>query len=123
MSKGRFNYVFLLLMALAAVTAFGLPPRIGDKVSPQVQILFAPVSRPVRAMAGWARGRSGPNLPPDERPAYAIRVENERLKSENIELRLHLETLARTEQERAKLGPLRQFCTPVAVAGVDAGTR
>src|SRR5690349_10624017 len=119
----RFKHVFFGLMGLAALSAFVIPPRYTDRVSPPLQILFAPVAAPVHALVSRAAGGGGPDLPPDQRPAYAIRLENDRLVQENIWLRQHLEELQRINNEREKLGDLRSLCTPVKVLGSDLGLR
>ncbi len=119
----RFKHVFVALMALAALSAFVIPPRFTDRAVPQLQILFAPVARPTQALVSRAAGHGGPELPPDERPAYAIRLENDRLVQENIWLRQHLDELQRVNNEREKLGDLRPLCTPVKVLGPDPGPR
>lgn len=120
----RFQPVFTSLMGLAALSAFVIPGRFTDRAVPQFQMLFAPVAWPARGLAAWATGRAGGvDLPPDGRPGFAIRAENDQLIQENIWLRQHLEELQRLNGEREKLGDLRSLCTPIKVVGNDAGVR
>ena len=82
-------------------------------------MLFVPVARPTRRRG--AAGRGGPDLPPDDRPLYAIRQENVHLQDENIKLPHDLEDLRRINGEHEKYGDLRSLCTPLKVVGNEPG--
>src|SRR5215207_10673699 len=75
----RFNTVFVGLLALAFLSAFVLPPELGNRLR-GVQAVFAPVSRPTRAIAASARSRIAPRPHRDTRDATEVKEENERLR-------------------------------------------
>jgi hypothetical protein len=122
MPYAKSNHLFVGLMALAAVSAFLIPARYTDRVVPQLQMLFFPVSAPVRGLAAWAHGREE-QLPPDDRAAYAIRLENDRLRQQNVKLRYDLVEQLKITNELKNLGDLGPLCTPVKVVGIDSGAR
>jgi cell shape-determining protein MreC len=122
MPRLRFQPVFFFLMSLAAASAFLIPPQYTAKVTPRLEWLFAPVARPSGAVGAWANGRSA-GLPPDDRAGFVIKVENDELRQQNIYLRQRVEDLERLNADRAQLGDLRTFCTPVPVIGGDPGIR
>ena len=124
MSAIRFNYVFAVLLVLAAVAAFVIPERYTTKAQPQVQGLFMPVASPVRTAAGWAHQRLAKPEPKDVRDHRTLAAENDQLRHLNATLQHKLEDLIRINTDREDLGRnLRDFCTPVKVVGTDAGVR
>jgi hypothetical protein len=123
MSSIRFNHVFAALLVLSALTAFVIPKRYTERIQPQVQSLFYPVARPVGALAAWASGRVSKEKPTDTRDAKEILRENEYLRQELAAAFRDLEEQRRINEERSRVGPIREFCTPVTVIGPDAGNR
>jgi cell shape-determining protein MreC len=119
MSWVRFNHVFAALLVLSALCAFVIPERYTTKAQPQLQGLFYPVARPARALGASISGRVNRPDPNDTRDAQTLREENAELRQE-LAGRLHeLEEMRLREGERAKLGRLRDLCTPVKVVGGD----
>jgi hypothetical protein len=122
----RFNHVFYTLLGLSGVSAFALPPAYTEPLRPKVGVLLAPVAQPARSIAGWATGRWGSPEPRlDDRPADAVYAENQELKVANARMAHELDDLRKIATEWEKVGPLRDRCTAVTVAGGDAalGTR
>jgi cell shape-determining protein MreC len=122
MPHAKSNHLFFGLMALAGVSAFLIPAKYTDRVVPQLQLLFFPFSAPVRGVAAWAHGREE-QLPPDDRASYAIRLENDRLRQQNVKLRYDLVEQLKITNELKNLGDLGPLCTPVKVVGSDPGQR
>jgi cell shape-determining protein MreC len=119
MSWVRFNHVFVALLVLSALSAFVIPERYTAKAQPQLQGLFYPVAKPARALGAAISGRVSKPDPTDTRDAATLREENAELRQE-LEARLReLEEMRLREGERAKLGRLRDLCTPVKVVGGD----
>jgi hypothetical protein len=130
MSRIRFNHVFIALVLGSAISAFVLPVRVTDRLRAPVQILFAPVSRPVHVAAAGVLDRISPERIVDEGTVGGVRREAEDVVTENQQLRLavasltgQLEELKRINADREALGDVRQLCMPVPVAGGDAGGR
>jgi cell shape-determining protein MreC len=119
MSWVRFNHVFVALLVLSALSAFVIPERYTAKAQPQLQGLFYPVAKPARALSAAISGRVSKPDPTDTRDAATLREDNAELRQE-LEARLReLEEMRLREGERAKLGRLRELCTPVKVVGGD----
>jgi len=123
MSYFRFQYVFIALMGFSAIIAFLIPPQTGARFQPQVQVLFAPVSRPVGAIAAAISNRISPTESDDRRAAQDIRTENQQLRAEVDALRTQLEEMYRQNAELGKLGSVKDLCRLVKVIGADSGTR
>jgi cell shape-determining protein MreC len=123
MSYLKFNHVFLGLMALSVVTGFVLPQRQANRAHPEIQALFAPVSLPVGAVARWAHNRFAPDIDRDRRADSDIRRQNMELWSEVSRLSVQLRELQEREQERSRVGSIKELCTPFAVIGGDPGPR
>ena len=123
MSYLRIQHVFFGLMGLAAVVAFVVPPRVAARFTPQVQVLFAPVSRPVGGVAAWVTHRVAPPGIDDPRSTQDIREDNLRLRAELAWLQEQLGEASRRDTELAKLGPLKDRCQIFKVTGGDSGTR
>lgn len=115
----RFTQVFYILLALSAISAFLIPPRVGEAARPLMGTLLTPVAQPSRAIAAWATGRSGdPRPPTDDRPADDIVRENQDLRLANQKLAYDLARARALVQDRAKIDPeIRDLCTSVAVLG------
>ena len=122
MPHAKSNPLFFGLMALAGVSAFLIPARFTDRVVPQLQLLFFPVVGAGAGLAAWAHGREE-QLPPDDRASYAIRLENDRLRQQNVKLRYDLVEQLKITNELKNLGDLGPLCTPVKVVGDDTGQR
>jgi cell shape-determining protein MreC len=123
----RFNHVFGLLLLLCAIIAF-VPQRFIEPARAQVQNIYAPVSRPAGAVAGWIRSRFDHQRVPDPASPDVPRSDDD-IRQENLELRelvLRLTTqLQKVEQDKAeyeKLGSLVKLCTRYPVSAGDSGT-
>src|SRR4051794_34545975 len=87
MSNLRFNQVFTLLMVVSLLSAFVIPPRFTNPARVELQGLFSPISRPVRAIAGLIYRRVHRDVPVDEgspatpRPPQTIVEENRQLRT------------------------------------------
>ncbi len=126
MSELRFNHVFAALMLLCVFSAFVLPPRFTNPARGEFAGLFAPISHPVRGIAGLIRDRFDPQPPIDlaspsaPRPAATLLEENHQLLTELSRLTVKLEQLNVQEADRQRLGDIGAFCKPVAVTGADS---
>ncbi|HEY2584661.1 MAG TPA: rod shape-determining protein MreC [Tepidisphaeraceae bacterium] len=123
MSYLRAQHVFYFLMAVSALTAFVIPPEYARRVSPQVQWVFAPVSRPVGALAASISDRVAPPAASDHRGEVAVKIENQRLRAEVALLTTQLDEMRRRDAELAKLGSAKDKCRIFPVVGGDSGTR
>jgi hypothetical protein len=122
MSYLRFQHVFVGLMGLSAASAFVVPPRYSARFQPQIQSLFAPISRPVWRAAAWASTRLSPDIN-DPRATRDIREENQRLRAELSRLQTQLDELNRRDLAMGELGQKRDLCRLAKVLGADAGNR
>jgi len=86
------------------VIAFLVPEQTSGKFQPQVQAVFAPVSRPVGAIASLISNRVSPTVSDDRRAADDIRSENIQLRAEVDALSTQLEEMYRQNAELGKLG-------------------
>src|SRR5687768_9346900 len=123
MSALKSNPVFSFLMFLGAFSAFLVPSRFTENLAPQLQYLFAPVARPVRAIAGSFHERMSGPPPRDPRAPVQIAQQNRQLIEENLRLMHEVEDLRRLNADRAQLGSLRPLCTPVPVIGLGLDGR
>ncbi len=123
MSFIKFHHVFLMLLTLATLGAFVIPPRFTDAGRAQLQGLFSPVSRPTRWVAGWVHEKFVKDVPQDQRSPKAITDENERLKVSLASLDAQLDQLKQLNRDRELLGDVRDLCIPLAVTGADPGGR
>jgi cell shape-determining protein MreC len=123
MSYLRAQHVFYLLMGLSAVVAFLVPEKYAARFQPQMQWAFAPVSRPVGAMASAINRRVAPPLSDDLRADATVKFENLQLRAEVAQLQTQLNEVNRRQAELAKLGSARQFCSLFKVVGGDSGPR
>jgi cell shape-determining protein MreC len=119
----KFDHIFAALLAICVVTAFVLPSRYANRAHLEVAVLFAPVSMPAGAIARRAHDSLSPDRTADNRPDQDIRRENEELREQLARMTEQLKDLQARNDERSKIGPLREFCTPFAVIGGDPGAR
>lgn len=122
----RFNHVFLLLMGLAAASAFVVAPRVTAGVRASAGALFAPLAGPLHWLSGWTAQRIAPPPPDRHSPAQPrtqgeLLAENDRLRQDLASLTAQMERLQQREAERSRLGPLRQRVSAATVVGQDAG--
>ena len=110
-------------MGFSALTAFVIPPEYSARFRPQIQLLFAPVSRPVRVLAGWVSDRVSPPVSDDRRPDRDIREENQHLRAELATLRMKAAEFARRDAELSKLGDAKDLFRRFDVIGADSGAR
>lgn len=118
----RFNQVFAGLLALAILSAFVLPPELGDRLR-GIQAVFAPVARPTRAVAQNVRHRLANRPHRDTRAVADVKDENERLRALVMSLSGQLGELKRVANDLDRLGDVREHCTRFKVIGDDTGTR
>lgn len=123
MSYIKFNQVFAFLLVLSALSAFVIPPHYTTRALPQVQSIFAPVSVPARRVGAWVHERVAPRRSRDTRAALDVKAENQRLRDLYNQVLAQLEVEQKRNAQWARLGPLKDRCVPVDVAGADAGPR
>jgi hypothetical protein len=123
MSYFRSHHVFVALMGAGAICAFLIPPQYSGRFEPRVDLLFAPVSAPVRMVAGWISDRVAPPPTDDLRRVRDISEENKQLRADVIKFRAQLEDMYRRDAELSKLGPKKDDCQLVKVISADGGTR
>jgi len=123
MSTLRFQHVFSGLLVLSALSAFVIPPRYTIRFEPQIQAVFAPVSRPAGMVAAWVHDRLWPAALKDQRQNEDIREENERLRALVSTLTVQLDEQRQRNAERAKLGNAGDLSALVKVVGSDTGSR
>jgi len=127
MSRLTFNHVFIALLVVAFLSSFVIVPRRSITPLPPVQLLFAPVARPVSSLAGWVNARFAsakpldPEHPTAARPSSDVYDENQQLRLLVGSLTSQLQRLAQINAEREAVGDIRDLCTPFAVIGADAG--
>src|SRR6185369_7574704 len=109
MFRFRFNEVFAGLMLLSIISVFVLPAQWTNPAR-SIQALFAPVSRPARALGSAVHDRFAPRQR-DPRNVTDIKDENERLRALALSLTGQLDELRRVNQMRDLLGDLRPLCT------------
>lgn len=123
MSYLRAQHVFYLLMGSSAIVAFLVPEKYAARFQPQVQWAFAPVSKPVSAIASAVSNRVSPPLSDDRRSGADVKIENQQLRSEVGLLRTQLDEMIRREAELSKLGAAKDLCRLFEVVGGDSGSR
>lgn len=129
MTPLRSNRLFLLLMALAVVSAVLIPNRVSDRGRAHVGALFAPVALPTRWLVASAhqflwppqvRDESSPDRP---RPQDAVLAENDRLRVELANLAGQLERYRLLAGDREAMGAIGGRCDRLSVIGADSGAR
>lgn len=129
MSYLKFNHVFVGLMFLALLSAFVLPPQLGDRLKSPLMGVFAPVSYPVGKLGRTIRNRISPPVtrdivsPANPRDIETLRLENQQLHNQVLSLKSNLDLLIEREDARARLGDLRDRCTPMSVIATDTAQR
>jgi cell shape-determining protein MreC len=127
----RFTHIFTLLLIMAAIGAFVVPVGTGDGARAVVAGVFAPVSWPARAAAGWVHDSVRGNRPVDDvvaggaraRTVDQLRGENEALRLTVANLSSQLASLKQLNADRQMLGDVRPLCDPFPVVGTDSGPR
>ena len=126
MSNLRFNHVFTALLLLSFFSAFVIPPRFTNPARADLGGLFAPISRPTRAITEMIYSHSHREMPVDEGSPTAPRAD-ETILQENRHLRMELETLSERFDQLRQLVADRNvvldidpLCKPAAVTGVDS---
>jgi cell shape-determining protein MreC len=125
----RSRFLFYGLMGLSFITAFVLPAVYPAKFAsaglPQLQGIFAPVSRPARALAGWVYNRTHRPVVVDDRSPEAPRSnftvyeENHQLLTALASLQIKLDQLSQLNADRQSLGDIRPLCKPAIVTGSE----
>jgi len=116
----RFNQVFVGLLVLAILSAFVLPVDLTNRLR-GIQGLFAPVSRPTRAVASSVHNRFVKNR--DTRDVTTVKEENAELRVLVMSISGQLDELRRVANDMDRLGDVRALCTRFKVVGDDSGTR
>lgn len=110
------------LIAAATLSAFSLGKAAPD-LRAQLGVLFAPVSRPTRAIGLWAKSQLSPTPPTDvlspdhPRSADELRQQNAILIAQVQNLQAQLDDLKRLSAAYRQLGALQQLVEPAAVLG------
>jgi cell shape-determining protein MreC len=125
----RSKVLFYGLMGVSFLTAFVLPAvfpaKFGSVGIPQLQGIFAPVSRPLRAMAGWVYNRAHRPVVVDDRspdvlrPATTVYEENHQLLTALASLQIKLDQLSQLNADRQSVGDIRPLCKPATVTGSE----
>src|SRR6185369_17322562 len=121
MSHIRFNHVFVSLMFIAALAVFVVPQRISSVAQGQLQFLFAPVARPMHALAAWTHDKIAPPTARDDaspdhpRTSAELLRENADLRQQMASLAAQIDQLKELNEERKRLGPLRDRSILVGV--------
>ena len=112
-------------MVMAFLVAFVLPARISTPGVEQLQGIFAPVSRPMRALAGFVYRRFHPAMVTDDRSPATPREEstvfeeNHQLLSAYASLQVKFDQLSQLNADRQAVGDIRALCKPATVTGSD----
>lgn len=127
MSYLRFNHVFFGLLALAFVSAMFLPASVSRSAQANIQLIFAPISSPIRGMASWTHSRfvttkvRDDGSPGESRADVQLVIENNQLRQQLALLSTELQKLQAVDAHWDRLSWLRGLCTPVTVVGGDSG--
>lgn len=123
-----FTGIYGALLLVAALSALVVPKPFSDRARAQLQMLFTPVSSPVRSLAAAVYDRVNP--PPADlertgspRPYQQIAEENRELRVQVAYLTEQLQSLQQLNADREALGSLRQWSRPMRVAAADPGGR
>src|SRR4051812_36969915 len=121
MHQLRFNHVFVALMLLSILSAFVVPQKYTDRVR-NVQGLFAPIARPIGALAEYVHGRVAPEKIQDNRSDEDIRRKIAEAEVTIANLEGQLEALKKLNADREMVGRVRPLCDPVSVVGAGTDT-
>jgi cell shape-determining protein MreC len=115
-----------VLLGLSFLSAFVLPTQFTSVGFPALQGVFAPVSWPVRGVAGWVFSRvnrsggvvddQSPGLP---RSVANVYEENHALLTALASLQVKYELLSQLNADRQAVGDIRPLCTPATVTGAE----
>src|SRR5260221_1014568 len=125
----RFNQMLLILMGIAAVSAFAMPPTFGERFRGTIAGLFWPVAYPVRQLAGamdakFVRPQTTPSAEIDAaRSVGQLHAENDALRRQVTTLIGENAQLRQRMNDVKSLGTLADFCTIVPVSGGDVGAQ
>jgi cell shape-determining protein MreC len=117
----RFSHVFAGLMLLSFLSAFVLPARGTGALQTHLHGLFTWVSKPVHWASGEVEERWKARTSEDPRSAAALRRENAALLVAVVNLNEQLTALRRLNQERDRVGSVRELSIPAEVMGGDSG--
>jgi hypothetical protein len=120
----RFNYVFITLLLIAATCAFFVPQEKSGRIRGQADVLFAPVTVPLRQVAAaisrrLGKGREMPLVDgagPGKSPADA-KAEIDQLLGKVANLTMQLEAMQRINAGRDLVGDARKYSMPFKVIG------
>ena len=121
----RSNHIFAALMALSFLSAFILPVRWTTPGVGELQGLFSPVSRPARAISGFAYRHfhreplTDDQSPIAPRPTTTVYEENHELLSAYASLLVKFDQLSQLNFDREALGDIRSLCKPATVTGSE----
>lgn len=124
-----FNKVYIALLAIALVSVLILPKRLSKQAQGQFQIVFAPLTWPIRQSAESLRRRLEPEAADPEsqggtsRSYRQIAGENRELHLQIANLTAQIQRLQAINADREALGALRPLCRPMRVVGSDSGLR
>ena len=125
MSSLRFNYLFAALLGASFVTAFVIPSKYTTRGFGQLQGVFSPVSRPIRALLGGISRHYrqepihddlSPQKPRDESAVFA---QNHELLAAYASLELKFNQLSQLNADRQSVGDIRRLCKPAGVTGSE----
>jgi cell shape-determining protein MreC len=119
----RFHHVFFLLMLFALISAFTLSPERSAKLTPQIQTLFAPISKPSASLGRSIERRWNRQDVVDPRSSAVIAAENEELRVLNASLKAQLEDLKILNADREQLGDVRKQSRIYNVIAGDSASR
>lgn len=120
-----FNKMYIALLVAALMSALVVPKRVTDQGRAQAQALFAPVSYPVRVVAGGVYRRMNPAPLDVENPTGKPRTyqqvidENRDLRMQVARMTERLRQLEELNADREAMGALRELCRPMKVDGAD----
>jgi cell shape-determining protein MreC len=121
----RSNHLFFGLLGFSFLTAFVLPARFTTPGFQQLQGVFAPVSRPVRAVAWWGYNRThrievvDDRSPAQPRPTTTVYEENHELLTALASLQIKFDQLSQLNADRQSVGDIRPLCKPATVTGSE----
>lgn len=127
MSRLRFNHVFLLLIMLSGACAFILPPGASNSIRGKIDGLFAPVSYPLRKVAGAIdrQFQARAETIPADVASFSPAAQNEiaKLKASIASLSVQLDQLKKVAADRELMGDAQRYAQPFRVIGGDPGNR
>jgi hypothetical protein len=124
MPRVRFKHIFSMLLGLSFLSAIVIPPIHTQRLKPNLQVLFLPVSWPAGGVGRWLAGRRGDEVWNDRRNVEEIKAQNAELRTTvfNLTERLNRE-MVKSAQREAISAKLRDRGVFARTVGGDAGTR